>query len=203
MTPQYYLQKYPIISDQITRDELLVLLRELAAVLGRGVAGDIVELGCYEGTSALFEARIMQAMAPHKQLWLYDSFQGLPVKASQDSSPVGTQFKQGELNANKSNLIAHFKKAGLPMPHIKKAWFNDLAPADLPDNICFAFLDGDFYESIKDSLKLVWPKLVMGGVLVVDDYQNEALPGAATAVDEFAKKHGINISVEQSLAVLT
>lgn len=202
MTPNTLLQKYPIVSDQITSSELLVLLRELQSVLQKNVVGDVVELGCFEGTSALFEARLLQALAPHKQLWLYDSFEGLPPKTVQDQSPAGMQFKQGELNASKSKLQAHFKKAHLPLPHIKKAWFNQLVPTDLPFQICFAFLDGDFYGSIKDSLKLVWPKMAPGGVILVDDYQNEALPGAAKAVDEFAMHYNLKVTAEKSLGTI-
>ena len=73
------------------------------------------------------------------------------------------------------------------MPVIKKAWFKDLVESDLPEKIAFAFLDGDFYESIRDSLKLVVPKMVRGGVLVVHDYTNPALPGVSKAVDEFTQ----------------
>ena len=131
MTPQQYLQKYPISSNQMKPDELLVIMRELLAVLAKNTDGDVVELGCYEGTSALYEVRILQHFAPQKYLWLYDSFQGLPPKTAPDSSPAGVQFVEGELHANQAKLRSHFKKAGLPTPLIKKAWFNQLKSQDL------------------------------------------------------------------------
>ena len=56
------------------------------------------------------------------------------------------------------------------------------------EQIAFAFLDGDFYESIKDSIKLVAPKMSDGGVMVVHDYTNPALPGVKRAVDEWMQK---------------
>jgi O-methyltransferase len=65
---------------------------------------------------------------------------------------------------------------------VHKGWFKDLTNQDMPDLIAFAFLDGDFYESIYDSLKLVLPRMQKGGTIVVDDYAREALPGAAKAV---------------------
>ena len=98
MSPQQYIQKYPIITAQITKDELLVLLQQLSLVLAQNVAGDVVELGCYEGSSALFLSRMLQDTAPHKRLWLYDSFEGLPPKTAADASAVGMQFKQGQLH---------------------------------------------------------------------------------------------------------
>ncbi|MCW1908441.1 MAG: TylF/MycF family methyltransferase [Candidatus Saccharibacteria bacterium] len=193
---------YPIISDQITAKELTVLLSELSAVISRGVIGDVVELGCYEGTAALHEMRLIRQLASDKQLWLYDSFEGLPEKSLADFSPAGTQFTTGALRTSKQKLIHNFKKAGLPLPKVKKAWFKDLKTDDLPDKICFAFLDGDYYDSIIQSLRLVWPKLSPGATVIVDDYQNEALPGAARAVNTWLSTHAVSISVEASLAII-
>lgn len=193
---------HKIISDQITATELAVLTKELARVLDNNIEGDIVELGCYMGTSALFEARMIYERAPSKKLWLYDSFQGLPEKLTQDLSPSGEQFKVGELRTNKEQLIRNFKQAGLNLPNIKKAWFSDLQSNDLPKHICFAFLDGDYYQSIIDSFRLVWPKLLPGSVVIVDDYNNEALPGAAKAVDEWLDKHSAKLRVQASLAII-
>ncbi len=88
---------------------------------------------------------------------------------------------------------------------VKKAWFADLGPADLPGKIAFAFLDGDYYESIRDSLRLIERKLSPGAVIVVDDYQSEALPGVAKAVDEWlgtGYSKVLKLRVERSLAVI-
>ncbi|MDQ2973089.1 MAG: TylF/MycF family methyltransferase [bacterium] len=192
-----------IISDQVDTKELSVVLRELRNTLDMTVTGDVVELGCYEGTTSLFLQReLVHRPKAAKSLWLYDSFEGLPEKSPEDSSPAGLQFIKGELLAKKQNLVVNFKKAGLPLPRIKKAWFSELRNEDLPAKISFAFLDGDFYESIFDSLKLVWPKLSAGAVIIVDDYSNEALPGAAKAVNEWLNTHKASIKVEQSLAII-
>lgn len=195
-------KSHRIISDQIREDELLVLLSELKRVLDNDIEGDVVELGCFEGTSALFIQRVLAQLSPDKKLWLYDSFEGLPDKTSQDESAIGTQFKQGELKASKAVLAKNFVKAGLKIPEIKRAWFYELDPGDLPSQICFAFLDGDFYESILDSLKLVWPKMTAGSVLIIDDYQNQALPGAAKAVDDFFVGKEVQLLAAKTLAII-
>ncbi len=195
------LKRFPIVSDQIEKAELKAILRECESTVA--IEGDVVELGCYVGTTSLFLRRLLTAKNSDKQLYVYDSFAGLPPKAAEDTSPAGEQFKTGELLATKQQLIKHFKQAGLPLPVIKKAWFNELRPADLPDRICFAFLDGDYYYSIQDSLRVVWPKLSKGATVVVDDYQNEALPGARQAVDEWLLRHPARLRVEASLAIIT
>ena len=188
-------------SDQVDRAELAVIIRELQKALAAGVDGDVVELGCYVGTTSLFLQRLLAGTG--KTLHVYDSFAGLPPKVAQDASPAGEQFKQGELLATKAQLIKHFKQAGLPLPVIHKAWFEQLTVGDTPEKISFAFLDGDFYTSILASLRVVWPKLTPGAVVVVDDYHTEALPGVARALKEWSRDHSFTVRTEASLAIIT
>jgi len=189
-------------NDQISAKELQVILRELRNVLERQVEGDVVELGCYKGATSVELQKLITKLAPTKRQYLYDSFAGLPPKSQQDNSPAGEQFRGGELPASKAEVIRKFRQANLPLPVVKKSWFSELTSEDIPRRICFAFLDGDFYGSIKDSLKLIWPYLSMGATIVVDDYQNEALPGAQKAVDEWLKSHQASLKVEASLAII-
>jgi O-methyltransferase len=196
------LEKFPIISDQVDKSELFVIMRELEACLQKGVPGAVVEMGCYEGTTSLFIQRVLKELDT-REFHVYDSFQGLPKKSGFDQSPAGTQFAEGQLIATKLQFTNNFRKAGLPMPSIHKDWFHDLSPAHLPRPIAFAFLDSDFYDSILISLKLIWPRLSAGATVIVDDYQNEALPGAGKAVDKWLATHEHKrVRVEQSLAII-
>ena len=194
--------KYPLVSDQIEYPELAVIVRELSRAIEKRVAGAVVELGCYTGTTSLFLQRVLLDQNTEQTLHVYDSFAGLPPKNSQDLSPAGEQFKGGELTASKRQLIKHFKQAMLPLPIIHQGWFEALTPADMPENIAFAFLDGDFYTSIQASLRAITPRLSRGAVIVIDDYQSEALPGARRATDEWARQHGYQVRAEQSLAII-
>lgn len=199
------LQKFPLISDQVDKPELRVILRELESVLENKVQGDIVELGCYKGTTSLFLARLLEMRNEDRRLYLYDSFAGLPPKTVQDSSTVGDQFVAGELFATKADLVKTFVKNHLTQPTIKKAWFSDLSESDMPEKICFAFFDGDFYSSIRDSFKICQNLLSPGAIIVVDDYDSEALPGAARATDEWITQNQAMIKtfrVERSLGII-
>lgn len=199
------LSSYPVISDQVNVGELRVILTELEVALARSLEAPqaIVELGCYIGTTSLFVRRLLDELMPHAAFHVYDSFAGLPDKTGQDSSPAGEQFKTGELAISRKTFELQFKKAGLRPPTIHKGWFADLTPVDIPDNVAFAYLDGDYYESIRDSFRVVTPKLLSGAVIVVDDYANEALPGAAKAVDEWMAVHtSASLRVQTSLAII-
>lgn len=189
-----------LLSDQVDEREVRVVLRELETVLSREVPGDVTEFGCYVGTTSVFLAGRLKATG--RKLYLYDSFEGLPPKTGEDESPAGMQFKTGELLATKKQLIKNLKQANVPMPVIKKGWFSALTEADVPERIAFAFLDGDYYHSVRDPLRLIWPRLAPGAIIVVDDYANEALPGAARAVDEWLRSDPAHLSVEHSLAII-
>ena len=165
--------------------------------------GDFVELGCFEGDTSLLLADVLRNNKSEKQLWIYDSFEGLPEKTEKDFSELGRDFKKGELFTTKRFVKQRFLRANLPVPKIKKAWFSELENEDLPEKIAFAFLDGDLYESIKDSLNLVCLKLAEGGKIIVHDYHNPQLPGVSKAVDEFLKDSSWNLQTILSLAILS
>ena len=206
-------------NDQVTPAETAVLLDLAAACLD--LSGDWVEFGCYKGDTSVLLGRLLQqhhpippaptrsaatstpaASTPAPRLWLYDSFAGLPEKSPQDLSGAGQPFQAGALAVTKHEVTTKLRRAGLKHVIVKKAWFSDLTPADLPDHIAFAFLDGDLYDSIKTSLRLVAPRLVLGARLVVHDYNNPELPGATRAVDEFLRSHPRTLTVRHSLAIM-
>ena len=196
------LHRYPIISDQVDSDELRAILTVLSGSLEKYPAGAVVEFGCYIGTTSLFIRRLMEVYQAAGEFHVYDSFAGLPEKSDADRSPAGDQFRTGELAVTKKDFTVQFKKAGLRLPTIHKAWFHELTHIDVPDGISCAFLDGDYYESIRNSLRLITPKLLSGAAIIVDDYTSEALPGAARAVDEWRRSHRASLRVQSSLAIM-
>lgn len=197
-------KKQPAAVSQVSSAETAILISLLQQVLAKNIAGDVVELGCYRGdTSVLFQRELQKT---DKTLWLYDSFAGLPEKTREDSSAAGDQFKSGELFVTKREVIEKFKRQNLPLPKIKKAFFEELDPeTDLPDKISFAFLDGDLYTSIKTSLALVESKMQPGSIIIVHDYNNPELPGSARATDEWLKSHAAKVAkfkTQETLAII-
>lgn len=178
----FYLQVLmQLLSDQITFKELAVVLQYAEQAMAQ--PGDLVEFGCYVGTTSV---HLMSIAAEYQRtLHVYDSFEGLPEKSMQDESPAGIEFKKGALATSKRQFILNVKKSNLPLPVIHKAWFNQLTPKDIPASIAFAFLDGDYYYSISDSLNLAWSHLQPKGFVLVHDYATATLPGVKKCVDEF------------------
>jgi hypothetical protein len=67
----------------------------------------------------------------------------------------------------------------------------DTIPLEAPDQIALLRLDTDWYESARHELVHLYPRLVPGGVLVIDDYGH--WQGARKAVDEYLAEHGIRV----------
>ena len=161
----------------------------VSQVLAYGVKGDFVELGCNTGDSSVLIKKLLQAYDSDKKFSVYDSFEGLP-----SAKPVdGTFYKEGYCETSEDVLRENFKIYNLPLPEIHKGWFQDTLPNGLPEQIAFAYLDGDFYDSILVSLRYVYPKLTPGAICLIDDYCDpqinqkgwNRLPGVKKACDEY------------------
>lgn len=196
------LAQFGLVSNQVNKQELSVILGALQTTIERQIDGAVVEFGCYRGTTTLFLRRMLNALGSDKELHAYDSFEGLPAKNAQDNSVAGDQFIAGELTVSKKDLLLEFRKASLAPPIVHKGWFNELGSSDLPNTIAFAYLDGDFYASIIDSLRLVWPRLQPGGVVCIDDYGREALPGVERAVHDYFGAIPDRVALQHSIATI-
>ena len=183
-------------NDQVSQEETEKILELARKSLVS--PGDFVELGCYKGDTSLLLAEIIKDT--DHILYIYDSFEGLPEKTEKDQSALGENFKAKELFVTKREVKERFLRAGYKLPVIKKAWFNELKEADLPERIAFAFLDGDFYESIRDSLRLIEKKI--NGIIIVHDYLNPALPGVKRAVDEWLINKQVKTETFQSMIII-
>jgi O-methyltransferase len=198
------LGQYPIISDQISESALGVVLSELERTLNQEIPGAIAEFGCYVGTTSLFIRRLLDSTknSSERLFYAYDSFEGLPEKTSADASGAGVDFIAGALKTSKKDFLQTFHNAHLRAPITHKAWFKDLVGEQVPEQLAYAFLDGDFYESIHDSLRIVWPRLSPSGIITIDDYERTALPGVTRAVKEFFTNKQMQLRYERNIAII-
>ena len=75
--------------------------------------------------------------------------------------------------------------------HFVKGPVESTIPEHAPEQIALLRLDTDFYESTRHELEHLFPRLVKGGVLILDDYGH--WEGQRAAVDEYCKKKGIHL----------
>ncbi|MEW6535053.1 MAG: TylF/MycF/NovP-related O-methyltransferase [Candidatus Auribacterota bacterium] len=179
------LDSYPLITDMLHKHQLRFILEQLEITLQKNVEGDVVELGCNEGTTSLFIRRLLDYYKSDKKLYVYDSFQGLPSVTTYDISKTERQFTAGGCKTEKEKLMANFAEAKLDFPIINEGWFKEIPDHRYPDTISFAFFDGDFYSSIMDSFEKVYHKLSPNAIVCIHDFGWEVLPGVEQACQDF------------------
>jgi len=185
-----YLQPPPYSGLMTNVEQRMNLYHLLSQVLFYGVPGEVVELGCNQGQSSALIRQIIDHFDPAREFHVYDSFEGLPGVSSADGA---TPYSEGQLRTSKDVLAANFERYGLRLPVIHKGWFEDTLPTGLPEQISFAYLDGDLYSSILVSLQHVYPRMSPGAICLIDDYADpevypeawNKLPGVKAACDEY------------------
>jgi O-methyltransferase len=180
-------------------DNLVNIYWALSSALVAGVGGAVVEIGCYAGRTSVLLRKVIDHFAPERELHVYDSFQGLPAAGPYDTDYTG----EGQLATSVETLLATFARWGVDPPVVHPGWFHETLPTGLPDSICFAYLDGDLYESVRTGLECVYPRLSRHAVVIVDDYCDpekspkafSMFPGAKKACDEFFADKPEDVSV--------
>ena len=179
-------------SGMNTPEQVEQLVINLHKVIDNNLDGDVVEFGCFVGESSKYLMKTLVETKVNKNLYVYDSFEGLPDLSKWEEN---TGWRPRTLKTSEEILIQNFKQNNLPIPIIHKDWFKNVPDYKIPEKICFAFLDGDFYDSIYDSLTKVYDKVVDGGVILFHDYLRPDLPGVDAAIVDFLNERGLEYNV--------
>lgn len=179
----------PTIINDEQLDQIVIHALE---VIENQIEGDFVEFGCYVGESSKYLRKTLDETNSNKDLYVYDSFEGLPPLSKHEE---GMGWRPGTLNTTEDVLIKNFRDNGLKPPYTCKGWFKDVPDYRVPDKICFAFLDGDFYDSIYDSLTKIYDKVQEGGYILFHDYERNDLPGVRAAIEDFLRERGEEYNV--------
>ena len=168
-------------------------------VIRSGVPGDLLEAGVWRGGAAIFMRAILHAHGEtDRVVWLADSFQGVP-RPDSERYPADKDdpcWRMGALAVDAEAVRANFARYDLLDGRVRfiEGWFCDTLPSAPVDRLAVMRLDGDLYESTMDALRALYPKLSVGGYVIVDDYGNEVL-GCRRAVDDYRAEHGIAAAI--------
>lgn len=159
----------------------------------KAVNGSIIECGVWRGGMI---AGIAQVMGNNRQYYLFDSFEGLPDakeidgetalawQADKDSAIYYDNCKAEMEWAQKAiNLAAVSDKTTFI-----KGWFENTVPEfTTHEPIAVLRLDGDWYDSTMVCLDHLFPKVAVGGLIILDDYY--AWDGCSKALHDYLSKH--------------
>ena len=137
------------------------------------IKGCIVECGVWRGGMSGAMSEVLKG----RKSYLYDSFEGLPEVKAIDGTDAMNWQKNTTDPAYLDNCKAEMKFAEQAMQmsggnyKLIKGWFNETLLNELPEEpIAILRLDADWYESTLICLKQLYPRVVKGGLILIDDY---------------------------------
>ncbi|WP_235736953.1 TylF/MycF/NovP-related O-methyltransferase [Nocardioides alcanivorans] len=180
---------------------LLALVSCVLEMEQAGREGMVIEAGTARGGSAIVMAA---AKAAGRPMYVYDVFDTIPPPTDADSDDAQERYRtiaEGRAMARggetyygyRDNLLGEvadsFARHGVAVEghnvSLVQGLFEDTINIDGP--VALAHVDGDWYASTMTCLERIWPHLVPGGRIMIDDYHMWS--GCRTAVDEFVATH--------------
>jgi hypothetical protein len=187
-----------------TKERVFALCRSVEYVVKHAIPGDIVECGVWKGGSMMAVARTLMAQSEARTLHLFDTFEGMSEPSTVDRTFRGELasdlldkadrassniWAYGALEEVKANL----RRTGYDKKRIVfvQGKVEETIPARAPEQIALLRLDTDWYSSTYHELVHLYPRLSVGGVLIIDDYGH--WEGARKAVDQYIEENRLKL----------
>ena len=169
------------------------------------LGGDIVECGTWRGGLAALMLQHVLDNKLNKLLFIYDTFEGMPEPGDKDHPDALRRYSE-----LKDGEYSDWCRAGIDVVrdtltqvtnnyndycHLIEGKVEDTLEVFGPTSIALCRLDTDWYSSTKVEMEVLYPRVVKGGYIIVDDYSD--WPGCKQAVDEYL----VNVDGEYNLSI--
>ncbi len=176
------------------------LYKGVEYIVRNNIPGDFIECGVWKGGSCIIIAlALIQFGDTRRRIRLYDTFQGMTEPGCEDviawnNLPVSEKMDR-DRRAGKNSFASWAAGIGEVRRNLALTGYPEenfiLIPGDVEetlnsaekDPVALLRLDTDWYASTLKELSILFPRLVPGGLLVIDDYGH--FKGARRAVDEY------------------
>jgi O-methyltransferase len=174
-------------------------------VVQNRIAGDIVECGVWKGGSMMVVARtLLEIKSADRKLHLFDTFAQMSEPTEVDRTVGGKSAAEvmagmvkepgkvwecSSLEETRGNVLSTGYPAG--KVSLVKGKVEETIPGNAPEKIALLRLDTDWFESTYHELKHLYPRLSVGGVLIIDDYGY--WQGSRKAVDQYVEENRLKL----------
>lgn len=181
-------------------ERIIALVESVRYLVRNNIAGDFVECGVWRGGSVLVMVKTLMSLGvTDRDLYLYDTFTHMPEPGEHDVDVHGVavdEYYEEALTWEAfkflpfGDVVELIQQTGYPQDrlHFVQGMVEDTLPAEAPGQLALCRLDTDWYESTAHEMEHLYPRLVSGGILIVDDYGH--FLGAKKAVDEYFARIG-------------
>jgi hypothetical protein len=188
-----------------SRERVLALRQSVEYIIRHDIPGAMVECGVWKGGSMMAVAKTLMHLGTcDRMLHLFDTFEGMPEPGRDDRDYRGeaavdlltpTHRRRERVKAASSLDEVKSAMASTGYEATKtvfvKGKVEDTIPSNAPETIALLRLDTDWYESTYHELVHLYPRLSVGGVLILDDYGHWR--GARKAVDQFIAERRLKL----------
>lgn len=181
-------------SDNFSKQLRFYSLQQIIEhILNQELSGDFAECGCWKGHSSFIISTLLSKHNFQNYFHIFDSFEGgLSSKTAKDKNDRVDQSAV-EINQEKEIFFSteqDVEKVLKKFDFVKlyKGWIPERFKEISGQKFSFVHIDVDLYRPTIDSLEFFFPRLVEGGVIVVDDYGMTQFPGCKKAVDEYLNR---------------
>lgn len=182
-------------------ERIVSLVRAVNYIEKNDIEGSVVECGVWKGGSIMAVLHALNSLKEVRDIYLYDTFEGMTEPKDIDLSIRGESAKNLYQDSNgnwcfssleevKNNITSiNYPKENI---HFIKGKVEETIPdSNTPEKIALLRLDTDWYESTKHEMINLFPKIVKGGIIIIDDYGHWS--GCRKAVDEYLKENNIKL----------
>lgn len=189
---------------------ILALCEAVRYIHATSVEGDIVECGVWKGGSMMAVARtLLKLQGAHRNLFLFDTFEGMSPPTEHDVAIDGESASTLLARSSRDDAASVWCQASLETVrnaldstgyprenvHLIQGMVEDTIPTKAPEKIALLRLDTDWYESTRHEMEHLFPRLAIGGVLIIDDYGH--WKGARKAVDDYLEQHQVRLLLDR------
>ncbi len=149
--------------------------------------GALIEVGVWRGGSGALIAKQCQLRGIKDLVYLCDTFTGVVKRGAVDVAYAGGEHA----DTTRETVQQLLDKLGLDNTRVVSGIFPEESGKLVHDeSFRLCHIDVDVYQSAKDVVRWIWPRLVVGGVVVFDDYGFRTCPGITQFVNEERGKAG-------------
>ncbi len=190
---------WPADGETMIGDKRLAHLQGLVAdVVRRAIPGDLLETGVWRGGAIILMRAALEIFGDRtRRVWAADSFAGLPAPdPARYPADAGLDLHEfTQLAVPLETVKANIARYGWLDDRVKflPGWFEDTLPKAPIERLAILRLDGDYYSSTTHALDALYPKVSVGGYVVVDDHSIDACRQAMT---DYRAAHGVTEPIE-------
>ena len=157
----------------------------IESVVRENVSGDVIECGVWRGGACIYASAVLESLQSEKKIYVADSFCGFQ-KPKNHIDKMATFIDEPYLKVSLEEVQQNFKKYNLLNNQVifVSGYFEQTLP-NLQAQFSVIRADADLFEPTAEILTYLYPKLSIGGYIIIDDY---AIDACRWAVEAYRQK---------------